>query len=69
MNVSMMELPMVEASLGDHKRHYIRAFSSSYGPYMILEIELRAILVGILLARGFGISTIWVEADSTTAIH
>ncbi|XP_022866063.1 uncharacterized protein LOC111385868 [Olea europaea var. sylvestris] len=31
--------------------------------------ELRAILDGLLLARGLGISAIWLEADSTLAIH
>jgi ribonuclease HI len=53
----------------DHTGHCIRAFSASYGPCLILEAELRAILDGILLARGLGISAIWVEVDSNIAIH
>lgn len=51
----------------DHTRHYIRAFLSSYGLCLILEAELRAILDEILLARGIGLSAIWIEVDS--AIH
>ncbi|XP_022866066.1 uncharacterized protein LOC111385870 [Olea europaea var. sylvestris] len=53
----------------DHAGYCIRAFSASYGPCFILEAELRAILDGLLLARGLGISAIWLEADSTLAIH
>lgn len=53
----------------NHTRYCIKAFSSSYGPYLILEAELRAILDVILLSRGLGISAIWVEKDLTTVIH
>ncbi|XP_022856515.1 uncharacterized protein LOC111377621 [Olea europaea var. sylvestris] len=34
-----------------------------------MAAELRAILDGLLLARGLGISTIWIEVDSMLAIH
>lgn len=36
----------------DHTGHCVRAFLASYGPCLILKFELRAILDGILLARG-----------------
>lgn len=53
----------------DHTRNCIRVFSVSYGPCLNLEVKLRAIIYGILLARGVGISTIWVYADLSVAIH
>ncbi|XP_022853772.1 uncharacterized protein LOC111375202 [Olea europaea var. sylvestris] len=53
----------------DHTGYRIKAFSASYGTCLILEAELRAILDGILLAKGLGISAIWIEVDSTLAIH
>jgi ribonuclease HI len=53
----------------DHAGNCISAFSASYGPCLILEAELRAIHDGILLARDLGLSDIWVEADSSVAIH
>lgn len=58
-----------EGISGDHIGHYIRAFSTSYGPCLILEVELRAILDGILLAEELGLSCFWIESDSTTTIH
>lgn len=36
---------------------------------MILEVELRAILDKILLARDLGFLGIWVDSDSIVAIH
>jgi ribonuclease HI len=53
----------------DYAGKCIRAFSASYGHCMILEAELRAIRDGILLAKDLGLSDIWIEADSTVAIH
>lgn len=53
----------------DHIGHYIKVLSSSYSSYLILKIGLKAILDGILLARGFSTSVIWVEANSTVAIQ
>ncbi|KAL2532016.1 Uncharacterized protein Adt_05367 [Abeliophyllum distichum] len=47
----------------------IRAFFSFYGDYTILEAELRAILDEIILAQRLGLSVLWVESDSTLAIH
>lgn len=43
----------------DHIGYCIRVISSSYSPCLIMEVELRAILDGILLARGLGILAIW----------
>ncbi|KAL2470317.1 Heat shock 70 kDa protein 17-like [Abeliophyllum distichum] len=37
--------------------------------YISLEAELRAILDGIILAQRLGLSVLWVESDSTLAIH
>ncbi|KAL2497804.1 Uncharacterized protein Adt_23354 [Abeliophyllum distichum] len=44
-------------------------FFSFYGDCTILEAELRAILDGIILAQRLGLSVLWVESDSTLAIH
>ncbi|KAL2505042.1 Uncharacterized protein Adt_20663 [Abeliophyllum distichum] len=53
----------------DHTRHCIRAFSASYGNIFILEAELRVILQGIELARRMGLVDLWIETDSTMAVH
>ncbi|KAL2498957.1 Uncharacterized protein Adt_24507 [Abeliophyllum distichum] len=52
-----------------HTGHCIRAFSASYGDIFILEAELRAILQGIELARRMGLVDLWIETDSTLAVH
>ncbi|KAL2486578.1 RNase H domain-containing protein [Abeliophyllum distichum] len=49
----------------DHTGHCIRAFSAGYGDIFILEVELRAILQGIELARRMGLVDLWIETDST----
>ncbi|KAL2525897.1 Uncharacterized protein Adt_10951 [Abeliophyllum distichum] len=43
--------------------------NQKYGECTILEAELRAILDGITLAQRLGLSVLWVESDSTLAIH
>ncbi|KAL2481643.1 Uncharacterized protein Adt_34609 [Abeliophyllum distichum] len=53
----------------DSSGQCIRAFFSFYGDCTILEAELRAILDGIILAQRLGLSVLWVESDSTLAIH
>ncbi|KAL2526397.1 Uncharacterized protein Adt_11451 [Abeliophyllum distichum] len=53
----------------DSSGQCVRAFFSSYGECPILEAELRAILDGIILARRIVLSPLWIEADSTLAIH
>ncbi|KAL2464859.1 Uncharacterized protein Adt_40710 [Abeliophyllum distichum] len=53
----------------DSSGQYIRAFFSFYGDCTILEAELRAILDGIIMAQRLGLSVLWVESDSTLAIH
>ncbi|KAL2492118.1 Uncharacterized protein Adt_27746 [Abeliophyllum distichum] len=57
----------------DSSGQCIRAFFSFYGECTILEAELRAILDGIILAQRLGLSVLypvlWVESDSTLAIH
>ncbi|KAL2466229.1 RNase H domain-containing protein [Abeliophyllum distichum] len=53
----------------DSSGQCIRAFFSFYGNCTILEAELRAILDGIILAQRLGLSVLWVESDSTLAIH
>ncbi|KAL2511702.1 Uncharacterized protein Adt_17302 [Abeliophyllum distichum] len=53
----------------DHIGHCIRAFSAGYGDIFILEVELRAILQGIELARRMGLVDLWIETDSTLAVH
>ncbi|KAL2464856.1 Uncharacterized protein Adt_40707 [Abeliophyllum distichum] len=47
----------------------VRAFYSFYGDCAILEAELRAILDGIILAQRIGLLVLWIELDSTLAIH
>ncbi|KAL2455081.1 RNase H domain-containing protein [Abeliophyllum distichum] len=47
----------------------VRAFFSSYGECPILEAELRAIFDGIILAQRLVLSYLWIESDSTLAIH
>ncbi|KAL2464857.1 Ribonuclease H domain [Abeliophyllum distichum] len=54
---------------GHFHRQCIPAFFSFYGDCTILEAELRAILHGIILAQRLGLSVLWVESDSTLAIH
>ncbi|KAL2476811.1 Uncharacterized protein Adt_37547 [Abeliophyllum distichum] len=63
--VSLLDLEI----LGDSSGQCIRAFFSFYGDCTILEAELRALLDGIILARRLGLSVLWVESDSTLAIH
>ncbi|KAL2512700.1 RNase H domain-containing protein [Abeliophyllum distichum] len=53
----------------DHNRRCIRAFSAGYGDIFILEAELRAILQRIELARRMGLVDLWIETDSTLAVH
>ncbi|KAL2465905.1 Uncharacterized protein Adt_41756 [Abeliophyllum distichum] len=53
----------------DSSGQCIRAFFSFYGDCTILEAELRAILDGIIMAQRLGLSVLWVESDSTLAIH
>ncbi|KAL2531794.1 Uncharacterized protein Adt_05145 [Abeliophyllum distichum] len=53
----------------DSSGQCIRAFFSFYGDCTILEAELRAIRDGIILAQRLGLSVLWVESDSTLAIH
>ncbi|KAL2497433.1 Uncharacterized protein Adt_22983 [Abeliophyllum distichum] len=53
----------------DSSGQCIRVFFSFYGECTILEAELRAILDGIILAQRLGLSVLWVESDSTLAIH
>lgn len=40
-----------------------------YGQCLILEVELRAILDEIILARGHNFLDFWVKLDSIAAIH
>lgn len=53
----------------DHVGDCIKACLASYGPCRILEVELGAILDGILLDRGLDLLGIWVESDSIMDIH
>ncbi|KAL2512697.1 Uncharacterized protein Adt_18297 [Abeliophyllum distichum] len=53
----------------DHNGRCIRAFSAGYGDIFILEAELRAILQRIELARRMGLVDLWIETDSTLAVH
>ncbi|KAL2492075.1 Uncharacterized protein Adt_27703 [Abeliophyllum distichum] len=49
-----------------------RAFFSSFSSYSkcpILETELQAILDCIILAQRFVLSDLWIESNSTLAIH
>ncbi|KAL2512503.1 Uncharacterized protein Adt_18103 [Abeliophyllum distichum] len=45
------------------------AFFSSYGECPILEAELRAIFDGIILVQRLVLSDLWIESNSTLAIH
>ncbi|KAL2531299.1 SVP3 [Abeliophyllum distichum] len=53
----------------DSSGQCIRTFFSFYGDCTILKAELRAILDGIILAQRLELSVLWVESDSTLAIH
>ncbi|KAL2505093.1 Uncharacterized protein Adt_20714 [Abeliophyllum distichum] len=53
----------------DHTGCCIRAFFAGYGDIFILEAELRVILQGIELARRMGLVDLWIETDSTLAVH
>ncbi|KAL2518268.1 Uncharacterized protein Adt_14515 [Abeliophyllum distichum] len=49
--------------------HCIRAFSAGYRDIFILEAELRTILQGIEHVRRMGLVDLWIETDSTLAVH
>ncbi|KAL2481154.1 Uncharacterized protein Adt_34120 [Abeliophyllum distichum] len=53
----------------DSSGQCVRAFFSSYGECPILEAELRAIFDGIIIAQRLVLSDLWIESDSTLAIH
>ncbi|KAL2512747.1 Uncharacterized protein Adt_18347 [Abeliophyllum distichum] len=53
----------------DSSGQCVRAFFSSYGECHILEAELPAIFYGIILAQRLVLSNLWIESDSTLAIH
>ncbi|KAL2512464.1 Uncharacterized protein Adt_18064 [Abeliophyllum distichum] len=53
----------------DSSGQCVRAFFSSYGECSILEVELSAILDGIILAQRIVLSDLSIESDSTLAIH
>ncbi|KAL2527183.1 Uncharacterized protein Adt_12237 [Abeliophyllum distichum] len=69
--VSLPDLEILSGGgiIRDSSGQCIRAFFSFYGDCTILEAELRAILDGIILAQRLGLSVLWVESDSTLAIH
>ncbi|KAL2466024.1 Uncharacterized protein Adt_41875 [Abeliophyllum distichum] len=53
----------------DSSGQCVRAFFSSYGECLILEFELSAILDSIILAQMIVLSDLWIEFNSTLAIH
>lgn len=53
----------------DRTEHCIKEFSSSYGLCLILEVELKVIVVGVLHTRGLASLANWLKADSTMTIH
>ncbi|KAL2533869.1 RNase H family protein [Abeliophyllum distichum] len=53
----------------DSSSQCVRVFLSSYSKCPILEVELRAILDGIILAQRIVLLDLWIESDSTLAIH
>ncbi|KAL2457313.1 RNase H domain-containing protein [Abeliophyllum distichum] len=69
MDASEMDLRVAGGVIRFHTGHCIRAFSTGYGEIFILEAELRANLQGIELARRMGLVDLWIETDSTLAIH
>ncbi|KAL2541605.1 Uncharacterized protein Adt_02583 [Abeliophyllum distichum] len=69
MDASRMDLRVARDVINDHTGRCIRAFSAGYGDIFILEAELRAILQGFGLARRMGLVDLWIETDSTLAVH
>ncbi|KAL2471969.1 Uncharacterized protein Adt_40105 [Abeliophyllum distichum] len=53
----------------DSSGYCVRTFFSLYDECPILEVELRVTLDGIILAQRIVLLDLWIEFDSTLAIH